>query len=199
MAAVERLSPDLGWAEVSAMVRPVFPRRRPQPPGAERGVLVERGPGLRVGLGIDIGPAFLHVTPSLLDSWQISFDECWQVGLDNLRQRVDARRYEVLEYEEIGGVPVWWFQSGEGWASTLLLLEDELHKRYGDEPRLLFAPMRDLLLAAPFDADREIIAFLQDEISQEDPNGLDLPILALVEGSLEIDVGLDEPEAAMVH
>lgn len=199
MAAVERLSPDLEWAEVSPMVRPVFPRRRPQPPGAERAILTERGPGLRVGLGIDIGPAFLHVTPSLLDSWQISFDECWRVGLDNLRQRVHARRFEVLEYEEIGGVPVWWFQSGEGWASTLLLLEDELHRRYGDEPRLLFAPMRDLLLATPFDADRDVVAFLHDEISHEDPNGLHLPILALLQGRLEVDGGIGEAETAPLH
>ena len=59
--------------------------------------------------------------------------------------------------------------------------------RYGDEPRLLVAPMRNLLLAAPFDADRELVAWLRDEIAFEDPNGLDLPIFALVDGRLSID------------
>jgi hypothetical protein len=83
-------------------------------------------------------------------------------------------------------------------ASGLLLLEDELVLRYGDEPRLLVAPMRNLLLAAPFDADRELVAWLRDEISFEDPNGLDLPVFALVEGRLTIDRRHAEREA-LVH
>lgn len=181
------------------MIRPVFPRRRPQPPGAERSVLVERPPGLPVGLGIDVGPAFMHVTQSLLTSWQLSFDEAWQQGMANLRALVARRRHEIIEYESIGGIPIWWFQSGDGWASTLLLLDEELQRRYGHEPRLLVAPMRDLLLAAPLDADREIIGWLHDEISNEDPNGLALPVFALVDGRLEIDRGASEAEVAFVH
>jgi hypothetical protein len=99
----------------------------------------------------------------------------------------------------VGGIPVWWFQSGEGWASTLLLLEDELVKRYGDEPRLLIAPMRDLLLATPYDAEREIVGWLHDEISQEDPNGLQLPRLALVDGRLDLDPEGSAVETPLVH
>jgi len=47
--------------------------------------------------------------------------------------------------------------------------------------------MRNLLLAAPFDADRELLEWLRDEIAAEDPNGLDLPVFALVDGRLSID------------
>ena len=32
-----------------------------------------------------------------------------------------------------------------------------------------------------------MIAWLRDEIAEEDPNGLDLPIFALVDGRLSVD------------
>jgi hypothetical protein len=55
------------------------------------------------------------------------------------------------------------------------------------------------LLAAPFDADRETIAWIRDEIAFEDPNGLDLPIFALINGRLSIDSRSMELAAARVH
>ena len=76
-----------------------------------------------------------------------------------------------MEYESIDGVPFWWYQSQGGLASGLLLMEEELATRYGPDPRLLIAPMRNLLLAAPFDADRSLVSWLRDEISYDDPTG----------------------------
>jgi hypothetical protein len=80
-----------------------------------------------------------------------------------------------------------------------LLLEEELAMRYGPDPRLLIAPMRNLLLAAPFDADRSLVGWLRDEISHDDPNGLNLPIFALIDGRLTIDTRGERETAAMVH
>jgi hypothetical protein len=80
-----------------------------------------------------------------------------------------------------------------------LLLPDILAERYGDQPRVLMAPMRNLLLAAPLDADREVLSWLRDEISHMDPNGLDLPMFSLVAGQLAIDE-LDAPRRRqLVH
>lgn len=186
-AALDGLSPDLPWDEINHLLTPVFVRRRPLPPGAPRPVTVRRAPGLDFGLGIDIGPAFLYVGQELLESWSVGLDEAVACAMDNLRANARAERCIELEYAECADVPVWAFQSRGGLASGLLLLEDELVTRYGDEPRLLIAPMRNLLLAAPFDADRELVAWLRDEISSEDPNGLDLPVFALSEGRLTID------------
>jgi hypothetical protein len=143
--------------------------------------------GLNVCLGVDIGPAFLYVGPTVLADWPVTADEALERAMDNLRASISAERYVEMTYETVADTPVWWYQSQGGLASGLLLLEDELVVRYGDEPRLLVAPMRNLLLAMPFDADREMVAWLRDEIAFEDPNGLDLPIFALVDGHLSID------------
>jgi hypothetical protein len=186
-AAIQSLPSDLTWELAAGQVRPVFVRRRPMPPGAEKPVTFRVSLGVNVALGLDIGPAFLYVGQSVLSSWPVTGDEALERAMINLRDSVRSERYAEMEYGTVADIPIWWYQSHGGLASGLLLLEDELNARYGDEPRLLLAPMRNLLLAAPFDADRELLAWLRDEIAYEDPNGLDLPIFALIDGRLSID------------
>lgn len=198
-AALDGLSPDLAWPELRDQLRPVFVRRRPLPPGMTKPLLRRMPPGLDVALGADIGPAFLYVSEQLLESWPVGADEAFGIALANLRGVIEAERYFELNYEAVDGVPVWWYQSRDGLASGLLLLHDILAERYGDEPRLLMAPMRNLLLAAPFDADREVMGWLRDEIAAADPNGLDLPLFSLVDGRLSIDESTPSIQRAVVH
>ena len=180
-------------------MRPVFIRRRPLPPGVERPLTIKRSPGVDVALGVDIGPAFMYVSRAMMESWPVTFEDAFERAMANLSASVAAERYVEMEYESIDGVPFWWYQSSGGLASGLLLLEDELATRYGPDPRLLIAPMRNLLLAAPFDAERELVAWLRDEISHDDPNGLDLPIFALLEGRLSIDARAQRDLTEVVH
>ena len=198
-AALEGLSPDLAWPELRDQLRPVFVRRRPLPPGMTQPLLRSLPPGLDVALGADIGPAFLYVSEQLLKSWPISADEAFDIALANLRNLIQAERYFELNYEPVDGVPVWWYQSHGGLASGLLLLEDILAERYGDQPRLLMAPMRNLLLAAPIDADREVMGWIRDEIAAADPNGLDLPLFSLVDGRVTIEESAPSNRRAVVH
>lgn len=198
-SAVDALSPDFSWEELADGLRPVFIRRRPLPPGIERPLTVMRPPGVEVALGIDIGPAFMYVGRGMIESWCVSFEAAFERAMENLRASVAAERYVEMEYEKVDGVPFWWYQSSGGLASGLLLLEAELATRYGPEPRLLIAPMRNLLLAAPFDADRTLVAWLRDEISHDDPNGLDLPIFALLDGRLSIDTRAERQVAEVTH
>lgn len=184
---MDRLSDELRWEELRDALRPVFVRGRPLPPGVERPMTFKVGPGLTVALGADIGPAFLYIGRDVLAKWPVTPDEAFERAMANLRASIDGERYLEMEYGTVADVPLWWYQSHGGLASGLLLLEDELARRYGPEPRLFIAPMRNLLIAAPFDADRGLVGWLRDEISAEDPNGLDLPIFALVDGRLTID------------
>lgn len=186
-AAVESLSDELRWEDLRDGLRPVFIRRRPLPPGVEPPLTFRVAPGLTVALGVDIGPAFLYVGAHVVESWPVGADEAFTRAMDNLRAAVEAERSFEMEYGTVADIPLWCYQSHNGLASGLLLLEDELARRYGPEPRLLIAPMRNLLIAAPHDADRELLGWLRDEIALEDPNGLDLPIFTLVDGQLTIE------------
>lgn len=195
-AALVGLSPELPWSEMRDALRPVFVRRRPLPPGMTAPVIRHLPPGVDVALGADIGPAFLYVGAALLESWPVSENEAFQTALTNLRATIESERIFEMAYELVDDIPIWWYQSHGGLASGLLLLEDILVERYGDQPRMLMAPMRNLLLAAPSDADRAVLEWLRDEISRMDPNGLDLPLFGLKNGRLTIEAS---PSRAVVH
>src|SRR3954462_14189678 len=149
LRAMGRLPPDLEWASMAASVIPILPRRRPMPPLAGEPFRVTLPPGIPTGFGIDIGPAFLVVGSSLLETWPIGPADLVATALDNLRARMRIVRARDLVGQAIDGVPVRVLQSGLGCASALLLAQDELERIFGREPQCLIAPMRDLLISMP--------------------------------------------------
>jgi hypothetical protein len=182
--AIDGLDLDRPWSEIAPLVFPVLPRRRPLPATPEAPIRRTYPPGLETGFGLDIGPALLHLGRAQLAHWGVGEDDVAQLALANLRERVAARRQFGLIHELVQGVPVTAFQSREGWASGLLLAPDLLGRVVGPDPELILAPMRDLLLTVPMDTDPEFARWLLDEICLLDPNALDLPVLALVDGEL---------------
>jgi hypothetical protein len=101
-----------------------------------------------------------------------------------VRVRVRLRQQFALLHETILGTPTLAFQSREGWASSLLLLPDELSQVLGQRDGLILAPMRDLVIRMPLDAEPELAWLILEEFAQEDPNALDLPLFAFVDGRL---------------
>ena len=179
LRAMGSLPPDLDWPVLAPNVIPILPRRRAMPPAAGEPFRVTLPPGIPTGFGIDIGPAFLVVGESLLQSWPVGPADLVATGLENLRERLRSVRPRDLVKQSIDGVPVRVLQSGVGCASALVLVPDELERIFGGEPQCLIAPMRDVLISMPADADRAFVAWLNDEFSEMDPNGLALDAFAL--------------------
>ena len=179
LRAMGGLPPDLDWASMAASVIPILPRRRPMPPLAGEPFRVTLPPGIPTGFGIDIGPAFLVVGESLLATWPVGPADLVATALDNLRARMRTVRPRDLVGQAIDGVPVRVLQSGAGCASGLVLVEDELRRIFGAEPQCLIAPMRDILISMPADADRGFVAWINDEFAEMDPNGLALDAFVL--------------------
>jgi hypothetical protein len=185
MAAIEAVDLEAPWEEAAPHLRLALPRRRPFPPGTGDLPSQIYVPGIRAVLGLDIGPAMLFVRREQLASWGVSADHAFQRALVNVRQRVNHRRQFALVHERICGESTIAFQSREGWASTLLLLPDELSRILGERDGLIVAPMRDLVIWLPLDTDPALALFILEEFAAEDPNALDLPPYALVDGRLE--------------
>ena len=187
LRAMGGLPPDLDWLSMAPSVLPILPRRRPMPPMAGEPYRVTLPPGIPVGFGIDIGPAFLVVGESLLGTWPIGPADLVATALENLRARMRPVRPKDLVRQAIDGVPARILQSGVGCASGLVLIEDELRRILGDGPACLIAPMRDLLIALPPDADRTFVAWLNDEFSDMDPNGLAVDAFVLDDAGLRYE------------
>ncbi len=190
VSAIESVDLTAPWSEVAPRLRVALPRRRPLPVDIDELPTREFPPGIRAVLGLDVGPAMLFVAREQLASWAVSADEAFERALENVRARVTARKQFALIHERIADVPTLAFQSREGWASSLLLLPDELARVLGDRNGLILAPMRDLLVCLPLDAERAFANYLLDEFAAVDMNALDMPLMALVDGHLSHAVGV---------
>jgi hypothetical protein len=195
LRAMGGLPSELDWPSVASSVIPILPRRRPLPPQAGEPVRVTLPPGIPTGFGIDIGPAFLVVGEGLLETWPVGRAELVATALDNLRHRLRDVRPRDLVRQPIDGVAVRVLQSGAGCASALVLVPDELQRIFGGDRQALIAPMRDILISVPADTDAAWLAWLNDEFSAMDPNGLDLDAFELADGDLRY-VPLPRPRAA---
>lgn len=186
LQAIERLSPELPWEEVAPSVLPVFERAvSPSlPPEARDQVRVLLPPGVPVGFGVDIGPALMRVTSQLLERWGQTADALAVRAVFNLRSRAATVDPADLHRSPVDGLAVTAYQSGDGWASALLLVPDLLGRLFGEHSQLFGAPMRDLLLSVPIGSDREAFAWLVRQLSAIDPNGLALEAFAFEGGLL---------------
>ncbi len=187
LRAVGGLPPDLDWPTLAPNVIPILPRRRPMPPGTGDPYRVTLPPGIPTGFGIDIGPAFLVVGVTLLETWRIGPADLVATALDNVRNRVRSIRPRDLLRDSVDGVPVRILQSGVGCASTLVLLPDEVERIFGSRPQTLIAPMRELLVSLPADVDRGFLGWLNEEFAVMDPNGLALDAFVLDDGRLRYE------------
>jgi hypothetical protein len=185
--AMGGLPPDLDWEVMAPNVIPILPRRRPMPMPAGDPYRVVLPPGIPTGFGIDIGPAFLVVGPSLLGTWPIGPADLVAKALDNLRARMRPVRPRDLVRQAIDGVPARMLQSGLGCASALLLVPDELERIFGRESQVFIAPMRDVLISMPPETDRAFLAWINDEFAEMDPNGLALDAVVLDRGALRYE------------
>jgi hypothetical protein len=196
--AIEAIDLGQGWEEVAPALVPLLPRRRPLPP-MDQPLTRIVAPGLRISFGVDIGPAFWYVVEKQLPDWGVTPDELADRALANVRSRAAARTQFALMHDTVADVPTLAFQSREGWASALLLLPEELARVFGDEPRLILAPMRDVIFALPLHTDREFARWFQEELCALDMNALDVPLLTLADGELQLDGGLPEGGRSRPH
>jgi hypothetical protein len=170
LAAFDRL-PDGSWHTMRDLIRPVFHRRRPFPFPMDFVSLIVP-PGVSIGFAADVGPSFAHVHQEMLDDWGIDLESLAEVAFDNLRAAIRDRGPGNLVREPIDGVPTIAYQSGEGWASTVLLVPDLIEDVLGPGDRLFIAPMRDLLIDLPPGVDLEFASWLASEFEALDPNSL---------------------------
>ena len=75
---------------------------------------------------------------------------------------------------QIDGIPIDLFESGDGWASTAVLLPHAMARLFGPGPNMFIAPWRDLLIRLPAEVDLSFATWLTEELEAEDPNALRL-------------------------
>jgi hypothetical protein len=162
------------WDAVADDILPVFERARPFSFKVDPPALAALPPGVSVGFGIDAGPAFMRVSTTHLAAWNIDLHTLGTRALANLSERMGRVEVGDLRLGQIDGIPVDLFESGDGWASTTVLLPDAMARLFGPGPNMFVAPWRDLLIRLPAEVDLGFATWLTEELESEDPNALRL-------------------------
>jgi hypothetical protein len=187
LAAIESVPADLDWRAIAERIVPLFQRVRPYPPGNPEPLRILVPPGLSVGFGIDVGPAFVNVDAGMVERWGLNEAELFARALDNLDRRMAAVSPDEVLDGSVGGESVRALQSSTGCASTYVLLPASLRRIFGSRPQQLIAPMRNLLISLPIDADRDFAAWLFDEFASQDPNCLAPAAFVIRETGLSVE------------
>ena len=172
LAAIEELPSELTWESIAQDVVPLFQRVRPYDPSMPEQLRVVMPPGLSVGFCVDVGPAFITISPDMALNWGVPPDRILERALANLEERMAAVRPRDVHDGTIGDVPVRLLQSPAGSASTYVLAPKALGRILGTHRQLVMAPMRNLLISLPVSVDRDFAAWLFDEFAAQDPNCL---------------------------
>ena len=164
LAAFRGFDPTAPWPVIAPRIVPALKRvRHPYPP--EMAPLhINVPPGIWTGFGIDMGPAFSHVTQTLLDGWGIDHATLLATALDNLAGLVRSEP-PVVESLHVGDVEITAIQ-GQGWGSSLVLAPDLLRPLLDTTPRVLLAPVRNTLLALPDDVEAGLAFDLWESITE---------------------------------
>lgn len=139
------------WSSIAPRIVPVLKRRHHPYPQEAAPLHIQVPPGVWTGFGIDLGPAFSHVSQTLLDGWGIDRATLLGTALDNLAALV-RREPPIIDAMSVDGTEVAVIQ-GQGWGSSLILAPELLLPILGSRPRVLLAPVRNTLLALPDDVD----------------------------------------------
>ncbi len=172
LAAFEGFDPTAPWAEVAPRIVPVLKRVRHPYPAEMAPVHIRVPPGIWTGFGIDLGPAFSHVSQTLLDGWGVDHATLLGTGLTNLTDLV-RREEPIVDTVPVDGVEVTAIQ-GQGWGSSLILVPELLRPILGQTPRVLLAPVRNTLLALPDDVEDGLAIDLWQAIAHGAHDELDV-------------------------
>jgi hypothetical protein len=162
------------WDAVADDILPVFERARPFSFNVDPPALTALPPGVSVGFGVDAGPAFMRVSTKHLVGWNVDIQTLATRALENLAGRARRLHARDVRLGQIDGIEVDLFESGDGWASTAVLLPDAIGRLFGPAPSMFIAPWRDLLVRLPVDVDLAFATWLTEELESEDPNALRL-------------------------
>ena len=187
LAALETMPRELTWERIAPEVVPLFQRVRPYHVSMPEQLRIVVPPGLTVGFGVDIGPAFITVSPEMAQDLGVPADEILRRALANLEVRMAGVRPRDVHDGSIGDVPVRILQSPTGSASTYVLVPEALGRIIGRHRQLVLAPMRNLLMSLPITADRDFAAWLFDEIAAQDPNCLAPAAFVIGDGELALE------------
>lgn len=141
-------------------------------------------PGCAVVFGVDLGGAFANVDVAVARRWECTTAQIRDAAMANLRQRASLLEPEDVASGTLSGRIVRLIHRTVGWASSLVLVPDELMRLFGSDDQILAAPGRSKLLSFPIDTPASVVADVVVDFERSETYPLWLDPFVLVDGTL---------------
>lgn len=143
--AIRRMPKPVSWEWAKPRLVPLLAGPTIDPVG-ERLVRVVMDPGVAVAFGIDLGAAFPLVDEAVATRWECTAEQIREAAAANLGRRAAKLEPRIVRTATMSGHQIRLIADRPGWASSILLVPDELRRLFGDHDQLFAAPRRDTLL-----------------------------------------------------
>ena len=148
--AIRRMPKPVPWDWARPRLVPLLAGPRIDPEG-ESLVRTVEGLGIAVTFGIDLGAAIPLVDEAVAHRWECSPEQIRDAAVANLRRWSARLERTVVRTATMSGYRIRLIDRRPGWASSIVLVPDELRRLFGDHDQVLAAPRRDTLLSFPPD------------------------------------------------
>jgi len=104
-------------------------------------------PGVAVVFGIDLGPGLALVAEAVARRWECTSEQVQDAATANLKRWAGQLEPMTVRSATMSGHRLRIIDGRPAWASSILLVESELRRLFGDSDQVLAAPRRDTLLS----------------------------------------------------
>lgn len=153
--AVRRMPKPVPWDWAKTRLVPLLAGPRIDPEG-ESAVRAVMDPGIAVIFGIDLGGSFPIVDEAVAARWECSPEQLRDVADENLRRWTGRLEPTLVRTGTMSGHRIRLIQDRPAWASSILLVEDEVRRLFGDHDQFFAAPQRNTLLNFQTDIPKRI-------------------------------------------
>lgn len=148
--------------------------------------------GCAVVYGLQVGSAFPLVNERVAERWECSADQIHGVAMANLEARASRLSASAVKGGTLSGRIVRIADRDVGWASSLLLVPDQLMRLFGSTDQVFGAPSRSVLISLPLGTPPEIVAHIVIDFEMAETWPLMLDPFVLLGGRLSWDSGDEE-------
>ncbi|HVA87837.1 MAG TPA: hypothetical protein VNF73_16145 [Candidatus Saccharimonadales bacterium] len=176
--AVRHMPRPVTWDWAGPRILPLLAGPHLDQPGEEI-VRAVADLGCALEFGILMSGVLVLVDRPVAERWECSGDQIHDVAMANLRRRAARLTPADVTRGTMSGRIVSQLRRTPPWASSLLLLPQELVRLFGPEDQIFGAPARDILVSFRIDTPPEVVAdiVVDIETSQIYPLWLDPFIL----------------------
>ena len=153
------------------------------PPG-EPLVRTRSSIGPMVEFGVDLGGAFSYVDERVAQRWECSPDQLLERSLENLGLRASRLDASMVRTGVMSGRGIRLLRGEPRWATSLLLVPDQLFRLFGDHDQWLGAPTTSILVSIPADTPTAVVADIVVDFEAGALRPLWLGLFALIDGRI---------------